>query len=413
MEQQIVSIQKILDGIDVRTTIMLRNVPNHWVVENLKAILDRTSWGRYDFSYLRIDFERGTNVGYAFVNFAEASDIVPFFQRYIGHEWQPGSYGNKRAQVSYATIQGYDCLVQKFRNSAIMDEFYDYRPKLWWSKVAAEAEGKPHLVGEEREFPAADNMSKKQRSQDNASQVGLYQSRSAQRGGDRHRRSQYDRGTTLQIQEDANLNQGSPGYVYQHNRAAMAPPPPAFGPWGPMYPALPSYVPPQYYQPMPPMDPNGMRYAAYDPFVQGPYGPMPFYNMPDGAGMPHNGMQYPPHMLPQTNNPASGLRTISRGRLGGRPRNVTTMPNAFDGSAAVGSFDASQQNPHNQPLYYHQTGNHMPADAHAHAAGGRPAGDIPRSFYQPGHADPVHSPGQQEQTPNTEAQPQQTDDRHA
>lgn len=44
----------------------------------LKALLDVTSHGRYDFMYLRIDFANNCNVGHAFINFTDAQSIVPF-----------------------------------------------------------------------------------------------------------------------------------------------------------------------------------------------------------------------------------------------------------------------------------------------------------------------------------------------
>jgi hypothetical protein len=69
-----VDINRIRDGVDVRTTvsltihsffitddlhrqIMLRNIPNKVNQQMLKNILDESSWGKYDFMYLRIDFQ--------------------------------------------------------------------------------------------------------------------------------------------------------------------------------------------------------------------------------------------------------------------------------------------------------------------------------------------------------------------
>lgn len=324
-EPQSVNTGRILQGMDVRTTIMLRNLPNNWTFEKLKEILDFTSWGCYDFSYLRIDFEKNTNVGYAFVNFCDATDIVPFYEAYVGREWEPGSYGRKRAQVSYATVQGYDCLIEKFRNSAIMDECSGHRPKLWYTKQSAE--GNDALVGTEKEFPPPNNLSKKQRSHDNASSIGLYAPRSGQRGSDRNRRSLYDRGTTSQINEDAMLNQGSPSngnYVYHAGPSAIGQhPPPTFSPY--MY-GYPAFYNPGYFAG--PVEGNGMRFAAPDPFQAAPYPGMPMYPAAPGYPVP-----YAPNMIMGTNNPASGLRTSSNGRLAGRPRNVTTAPNVFDGTA--------------------------------------------------------------------------------
>ncbi|KXS99919.1 hypothetical protein AC578_923 [Pseudocercospora eumusae] len=73
-----------------------------------------------------------TNVGYAFVNFIDPEDIIGFVSHSVNKEWHPGYHPRKIAQVSCATVQGIDCLIEKFRNSAIMAEFSDYRPKLWY-----------------------------------------------------------------------------------------------------------------------------------------------------------------------------------------------------------------------------------------------------------------------------------------
>ena len=53
-----VNLAKIEAGVDVRTTVMLRNNPNRVQFEDLKDFLDDTSYGHYDFSYLRIDFTK-------------------------------------------------------------------------------------------------------------------------------------------------------------------------------------------------------------------------------------------------------------------------------------------------------------------------------------------------------------------
>ena len=50
----IVDIERIRLGLDVRTTIMLRNIPNKIDQAMLKEIVDETSFGKYDFMYLRI-----------------------------------------------------------------------------------------------------------------------------------------------------------------------------------------------------------------------------------------------------------------------------------------------------------------------------------------------------------------------
>jgi len=54
---------------------MLRNIPNKVNQAMLKDIVDESSWGKYDFMYLRIDFANDCNVGYAFINFVDVSNF--------------------------------------------------------------------------------------------------------------------------------------------------------------------------------------------------------------------------------------------------------------------------------------------------------------------------------------------------
>lgn len=236
-QSQDVSIDRIVEGSDVRTTIMMRNIPNHWHWRQLKAKLDATGAHRFNFTYLRIDFRENKNVGYAFVNFEDAFDIVRFVEAFVGKPWDPAHHSGgkvKYAQVSYATIQGLDCLIEKFRNSSIMDELPDYRPMLWQTveernKELAIAE-KGHNPGHQasmvapvgvcKRFPEPNNRAKKERSTANAGHIGLFTPRSRANGQDRSHRSQYDRGTPHQLFEDA---------VHHHQHAVM--PQTSYGPY--------------------------------------------------------------------------------------------------------------------------------------------------------------------------------------
>ncbi|KAE8348483.1 meiosis protein MEI2 [Aspergillus coremiiformis] len=187
--QNAVDIERIRLGLDVRTTIMLRNIPNKIDQTMLKAIVDETSHGKYDFMYLRIDFANNCNVGYAFINFED------FVNMRAGRTWNCFN-SDKVAEVSYATIQGKDCLVQKFRNSSVMLEHPSFRPKIFHTGTSA-------LSGTEDRFPGPDNPSKMRRSIENAEHVGLFAPRVGQQHRDeqRRRRSQFDRGTTAAERE--------------------------------------------------------------------------------------------------------------------------------------------------------------------------------------------------------------------
>jgi hypothetical protein len=43
----------------------------------------------------------------------------------------------KQCAVSYANVQGYECLVAKFRNSSVLEEAEGCRPTLFWSGGSA------------------------------------------------------------------------------------------------------------------------------------------------------------------------------------------------------------------------------------------------------------------------------------
>ncbi|KAI1005214.1 hypothetical protein K3495_g3009 [Podosphaera aphanis] len=205
-----VDINRIREGADVRTTIMLRNIPNKIDQSTLKSILDETSHGKYDFAYLRIDFSNDCNVGYAFVNFLDPLHIIEFINARANQKWYRFR-SQKVAEVSYATIQGRDCLIQKFRNSCVMLELPIFRPKVSFlhqlgvkltlklKKLFYTFQDPLGRVGQEEPFPASDNPSKLRRSCENAEHVGLFAPNAGaqMRDEQRRRRSQYDRGTSL------------------------------------------------------------------------------------------------------------------------------------------------------------------------------------------------------------------------
>ncbi|THV97199.1 hypothetical protein D6D27_02250 [Aureobasidium pullulans] len=93
------------------TDFLLAEFRNSVIMEEVLVTLrlDKSSFGHYDFSYLRIDFSTELNVGYAFVNFTHPEHITNFVNAKVGKLWS--LYGStKRCEVSYAMIQGIDCI---------------------------------------------------------------------------------------------------------------------------------------------------------------------------------------------------------------------------------------------------------------------------------------------------------------
>ncbi|KAI8579922.1 hypothetical protein K450DRAFT_239740 [Umbelopsis ramanniana AG] len=137
-----IDIDRILMGLDKRTTCMIRNIPNKYTQQMLIECINTTHNGAYDFLYLRIDFKNKCNVGYAFINFIELRSLVTFAQQRVGRKWNRFN-SEKRCTLSYANIQGKKALVEKFRNSSVMDEEASYQPKIFVSTGVHRGEEEP------------------------------------------------------------------------------------------------------------------------------------------------------------------------------------------------------------------------------------------------------------------------------
>ncbi|RSH78323.1 uncharacterized protein EHS24_002042 [Apiotrichum porosum] len=147
--------ERIVAGFDTRTTVMVKDVPNKLSRQELINILSEVVPNEFDFVYLRFDFNNHCNVGYAFVNFTSVKALYTFIQSKVGKKWNMFS-SEKVLQVSYANIQGKVSLVNKFRNSAVMDVIEEWRPQIFYSNGA--------LKGKPEPFPEADNPSARNRS---------------------------------------------------------------------------------------------------------------------------------------------------------------------------------------------------------------------------------------------------------
>ncbi|KAI9571102.1 RNA recognition motif 2-domain-containing protein [Boletus coccyginus] len=155
-ENNQLDIRKIEQGLDTRTTVMIKNIPNKMTDKELIAYINKICPRRIDFLYLRMDFQNGCNVGYAFVNFIGVEDLLRFAKTTLGEKWNMYS-SEKVLQMSYANYQGKEALVEKFKNSCIMDEREEWRPKIFFSDPGPK-QGLPE------EFPKPTHMRRKERS---------------------------------------------------------------------------------------------------------------------------------------------------------------------------------------------------------------------------------------------------------
>uniref|UniRef100_A0A0D6R363 RRM domain-containing protein n=1 Tax=Araucaria cunninghamii TaxID=56994 RepID=A0A0D6R363_ARACU len=148
-KQYQLDLDKILQGEDTRTTLMIKNIPNKYTSKMLLAAIDENHHGTYDFLYLPIDFKNKCNVGYAFINMISPAHIIPFYQAFNGKKWEKFN-SEKVASLAYARIQGKAALVTHFQNSSLMNEDKRCRPILFHSEGPE--------AGDQEPFPLTANL---------------------------------------------------------------------------------------------------------------------------------------------------------------------------------------------------------------------------------------------------------------
>jgi len=89
--------------------------------------------------------------------------IIHFAKSRVNTRWNKFNF-EKICDIAYANIQGKSCLIEKFRNSNVMDQNPDYRPLLFKSFGSDR--------GKQQPFPEPNNMGRKMRSVANAQQIG-------------------------------------------------------------------------------------------------------------------------------------------------------------------------------------------------------------------------------------------------
>ncbi len=121
-KKYVISIQNILESKDMRTTLMIKNIPNNVTQVDLLKIINKKYSQAYNFFYLPIDFNKKSNAGYAFINFKTSKSIINFFLEFEGKIWDLPNCGNKICYLSYARIQGFKSICEHFSKSSIMKQ---------------------------------------------------------------------------------------------------------------------------------------------------------------------------------------------------------------------------------------------------------------------------------------------------
>jgi hypothetical protein len=121
-KKYIISVPNIINGKDLRTTVMIKNIPSYVSQVDLLKIINKNYSKAYNFFYLPIDFNKKQNAGYAFINFKTSKLIVNFFMEFENQPWNFPNCGNKICYLSYARIQGFRSICEHFEKSNIMKQ---------------------------------------------------------------------------------------------------------------------------------------------------------------------------------------------------------------------------------------------------------------------------------------------------
>ncbi|KAI0566071.1 Mei2-like protein [Gracilaria domingensis] len=141
----VLDIGKVRSGDEMRTALMIRNIPNKYNQKMLLSTLEDEHKGHFDFIYLPIDFKNKCNVGYAFINFTKPEYIEPFYNAFHGKKW--GRFNSEKVcEITFARIQGRQQLIAHFQNSSLLLEDPKCRPVIFDSS------------GRQEEFPIGSHV---------------------------------------------------------------------------------------------------------------------------------------------------------------------------------------------------------------------------------------------------------------
>lgn len=103
------------------TTVMIRNIPSGYNQREIMRELNAMGFeGTYDFFYMPLDSGTMSNVGYAFVNFADSADAERCMKALDKYRFkQHRRTSSKVASVSIAHIQGLEANLAHYEKCAV------------------------------------------------------------------------------------------------------------------------------------------------------------------------------------------------------------------------------------------------------------------------------------------------------
>lgn len=109
-----VNLNDIACGKDVRTTLMIRNIPIKYTDKMMLKELEKFE-NKFDCLYMPYDFETGGNKGYAFINFTHHLHILLFYEMFQKKTWQKFE-SKKICELNFANFQGINEIKKHAKN---------------------------------------------------------------------------------------------------------------------------------------------------------------------------------------------------------------------------------------------------------------------------------------------------------
>ena len=113
-EKLFLNLDDIASGKDLRTTVMIRNIPIKYT-DNILNETFKEFHGKYDCLYMPYDHEKKGNKGYAFINFVNPLHILLFYEKFNGEKWVHFE-SSKICELNMAHFQGINEIQKHAKN---------------------------------------------------------------------------------------------------------------------------------------------------------------------------------------------------------------------------------------------------------------------------------------------------------
>jgi len=128
------SIPPPLECPELRTTVMLRNLPSNYTRRMLLGLFDNREFaGLYDFILLPLDFKTCENRGYAHVNLVSHMVAAQFWDTFHGFSNWWRAWGKEVCEIAWSPLQGLDAHIARYRDSPLMHQLVpdEFKPAIF------------------------------------------------------------------------------------------------------------------------------------------------------------------------------------------------------------------------------------------------------------------------------------------